>query len=333
MRVVFLDVTAPKPYDHHTLATAPQGGTESTVTRIAEGLAARGHEVTIGQNVRRLFSRTLPVGCEYVPYDYALKATRPDVVVCLRTPSLIPIARRIFPDAKPFLWLHDFNQNQILDSYPQLEGSGTRIICVSQTHKTRVASELISRIGVVKGVTVSYIYNPIADDLQPDATQVDPHKLVFFSSPHKGLDHALSLFKRLREFDPGFTLHVANPGYFPSADLRGHGDGLIDVGTLQHSEVVGHVRSALCVFHPNWVFPETFGLVHAEALAVGTPVLTTGLGANREIIDNPEFTCMERDPKIWIDRILKWRDERPKTRVNEEFRLSNVLDKWEEMIR
>jgi glycosyltransferase involved in cell wall biosynthesis len=326
-RILFLDVTAPKPYDFNTLQTEPQGGTESTVTRIAEGLAARGHAVTVEQRVREHTTQSTPV--IYKPESVTGKY---DAVIALRSPGVIPQVRSRWPDAKPFLWLHDFNQNEVVASYEKyLKGTGTKILCVSRTHKTQVASEMLTRIGLVEGVTVDFIYNPIADDLQPDAAPIDKHKLVFFSSPHKGLDHALYLFGRLQSFDPAFKLCVANPGYV--AGLANLPDGCIDLGKLAHPGVLQEVRSALAVFHPNAVFPETFGLVHAEANALGVPVLTSPLGANREVIQDANQIVNVRDEKAVIDKLLAWRDARPVVSGKPEFRLSTVLDQWEEKIK
>jgi glycosyltransferase involved in cell wall biosynthesis len=56
---------------------------------------------------------------------------------------------------------------------------------------------------------------------------------------------------------------------------------------LPHARILAEVRTALCVFYPNFVLPETFGLVLAEAQAVGTPVLTHDCGAVREILADP----------------------------------------------
>jgi glycosyltransferase involved in cell wall biosynthesis len=268
----------------------------------------------------------------YLPFDQLDQVQKsPFAVISLRNPSLNTYAATQFPNAKRLLWLHDFNQQEIVKAYPELKGTGTKIVCVSRTHKQLVADALISQIGVVEGLTATHVYNPIGDDLQPDSTPVDHKKLVFFSSPHKGLEHALYLFGRLRDIDPSYTLHVANPGYLPSAALEG--PGVVSLGTLNHSSVVGVVRGALAVFHPNLVFPETFGLVHAEANAVGTPALTAGIGANREILGSSSGQILDvRDEKLVVQTIQRWSRERPVVKGRDEFRLTNVLNSWEALL-
>lgn len=328
VRLVFLDSSNPKPYDAVTLETEPQGGTESTVTRIAEGLASRGYDVIVAQKGRTEAGQGK---ANYIGLDHLDQIQhRPHAVISLRSPSLVHWAIDKFPSAKRFLWLHDFNQQAVVQHYPELMGTGLKILCVSNHHKQVVASALLSQIPPpIQGVTVDYIYNPVAD-LEPDNTPVDPKKLVFFSSPHKGLEHALYLFSRLRDIDPAFSLHIANPGYLPS-DTRVL-PGLVNLGSLPHRPVINAVRSALAVFHPNLVFPETFGLVHAEANAVGTPVLTSHHGANREVLGDAGQTINVRDEKTVIDTILRWSAERPVVRGKPEFKLSNVLNKWEVLL-
>ena len=56
------------------------------------------------------------------------------------------------------------------------------------------------------------------------------------------------------------------------------------LGALPPAQVIEQARSALCVFMPNFLMPETFGLVFAEANAVGTPVLAHDCGAAREVL-------------------------------------------------
>lgn len=58
------------------------------------------------------------------------------------------------------------------------------------------------------------------------------------------------------------------------------------------------MRSALCLFYPQTSFAESFGLVIAEANAVGTPALLhAGLGANEEFASSTEQCVDGSDPE------------------------------------
>lgn len=329
-RIVFLDNTCPAPYDNETLITKPQGGTESTVTRIAEGLAATGrYEVIVAQHNRQDSSGG-NTAVNYTSFE-ALDQIHQDprAVIALRSPHLIPFAKSRWTDSKFYLWLHDFNQQDIVRFSEHI--AGTEIICVSDAHKTIVIDAVLRQVAEPK-FTVDHIYNPIADDLAPDTTDVDYRKLTFFSSPHKGLEHTLKVFAQLRRQDWKYRLIVANPGYMPDAkDLP---EGVESVGALPHHKAIELVRSSLCVFHLNDVFDETFGLVHAEANAVGTPVVTSTRGANSEVLSPAYQQCMDiRNERAVIARVQKWAEQgRPAVQCKPDFRLSAVISKWEALI-
>jgi glycosyltransferase involved in cell wall biosynthesis len=207
------------------------------------------------------------------------------------------------------------------------------------------------------------IYNPVDDDLKPDGSEVDTAKLVFFSSPNKGLALTLDAFQAARRVMPDLRLRVGSPGY---KSLRRAGmesvDGKIDgvewLGALPHARILAEVRTALCVFYPNFVLPETFGLVLAEAKAVGTPVLTHDCGAAAEVLADPRqilpitpavrlyeqaaqlFPNRARpliapwaarlglfDP--YVERVRAWRHGgRPTTEPDARFKLTAVAQRW-----
>lgn len=327
MRICFLDVTAPNPYDPITLHESPLGGTEATVIRVAEGLAARGHHVWVAQHERNECS---PVGnAVYCGLDIVAPGFDVDVVVSLRTTKLLPFAKKNFPKAKHFLWCHDFNQLELVQDAALLED--VKVLGVSRTHKTIIIEALLSQVRTVPGLTVDFVYNPISDFLAPNDTPRDDNKLVFFSSPHKGLENTFKVFKDVRRSIKGLRLFVANPGYMVKKFDRPKGVTML--GPIPHADMMLHLRQSFAVLHLNDCFPETFGLVHAEAQALGVPVLTASHGANAEILRPSRSQIVDvRDPKAVTERLLKWRAERPQVQCRDEFRLTNVLAKWESLL-
>ena len=122
------------------------------------------------------------------------------------------------------------------------------------------------------------------------------------------------------------------------------------------------VRSALCVFYPNFVLPETFGLVFAEASAVGTPVLTHDCGAASEVLADPRQLLpiapaarrYERVARLlpdalrpmlaaraarrgifepYVARVRAWLTDRPRTAPDPRFRLAAVTERWRTLLR
>jgi glycosyltransferase involved in cell wall biosynthesis len=200
----------------------------------------------------------------------------------------------------------------------------------------------------------------VDDALVPDGTAVDERKLVFFSSPNKGLDFTLDAFGYLRRRMPELRLVVGNPGYKAARAARGA--GVEWLGAQPQARIHAEVRSALCTFFPNFVIPETFGLVFAESHALGTPVLTHDCGAAREIVADPQQTLpLTRGHLLYeaavrplgpawrraasrlaaraglfdayLERIRAWRGgARPRATPDPRFRASHVMARWRSLL-
>ena len=71
--------------------------------------------------------------------------------------------------------------------------------------------------------------------------------------------------------------------YFDTSVAPLLGEDIEYIGEVGGQDKLELVGNALCLLNPI-LWPEPFGLVMIEALAAGTPVITTGLGAAPEII-------------------------------------------------
>jgi glycosyltransferase involved in cell wall biosynthesis len=204
------------------------------------------------------------------------------------------------------------------------------------------------------------IYNPIEDGLAPDGSPVDTNKLVFFSSPNKGLKFTLDAFRHLRRRMPELRLVVGNPGYKIRKSVLI--EGVEYLGPQPQARMHTQVRTALCTFFPNFVIPETFGLVFAESNAMGTPVLTYDCGSAVEVIgDRAQILPVTLADRVYerllshvspgwragparvaasmglfdafAERVSAWRNGgRPSVGPNPRFRLSAVVERWRELL-
>jgi glycosyltransferase involved in cell wall biosynthesis len=349
--VLFFDPSCQRPYDTRTLHQQATGGTEASVTRIADALGA-----FVMQH-----NRTEPYG-SYLPPG---RIAGIEHVILNRDSRALPRVRELYPEAKTYLWVHDQlnpgskRGRRLARTAQQLRDRSVTVICVSDTQRRGVEATLRSiRVDdVVRAVT---IYNPVNDDLVPDGSAFDERKLVFFSSPNKGLAFSLDAFRALRRRMPDLRLQVGNPGYKirKSAII----EGVEYLGPQPQERIHKEVRSALCTFFPNFVLPETFGLVFAESKAVGTPILTHDCGAAAEIVGDPqqvlpvtlaqrayETTFHSFSPRwrggparladsmgvfdAYIERIRAWRaGGRPVAAPDPRFRLKVVASQWRAML-
>lgn len=337
MRIAFIDLSCPQIYDHTALSSQGLGGTEASVVRLATALGARDHKVLVVQHLRTLEKSER--GVIYGSME-SLMGFRPEVVICLRDVRMLSFMAENFPDAKLFLWLHDLEElgaSQLTANIPLLKYTAPRIVGVSRFHKTGIIDCI--QVGA-KGetglpeYTVTYIYNPIDDELVADGRAYDKNKILFLSSPHKGLDHVLKLFALVRQKFPRVKLYVANPGYYKDKDRLP--EGVVPLGTRPHHEVIDELRTSLCLFYPNpdYFTRETYGLVAAEAQAVGCPPLVHPAGALNEIVTTKECFVDARNPREVLQRFRKWYVEgRPKVSLDLPTRTSQVVLEWEKEFR
>jgi len=345
--LLFFDPLCPRPYGEASLRQGALAGTEASTVRIAEALDA-----WVAQH-----NRTEAQG-RYRPPSAVAHVRR---VVVLRDPRALKAAARLFPGARLTLWVHDriepgsSRARWFTAAAPELRRLQPDVVCVSDYQRERVAATLAGIPGCAQ-LAVRRIYNPVEDAIVPDGTPVDPTKLVFFSSPNKGLRFALDAFRALKRRMPDLRLCVGNPGYksFAAARLA----GVEWLGSLPHARVLAEARTALCTFSPNFVIPETFGLVFAESRALGTPVLTHDCGAAREVLgDTGELlpvtwaqrayeAPLHRLEPFWravparladrlglfdryIERVRCWRNGgRPRVGPDPRFRLSVIAAEW-----
>lgn len=349
--VVFFDPVCSCPYDTETLRRQAMGGTEATVVRVADALGA----LVVQHNRASASGRYLPPR-----RDPAI--TR---VIVNRDSRALRTVRELYPNARIHLWLHDRVRprskrgRRIAEDANILRDLGVHVVCVSDTQRHAVEAAL-RWMGVADRVPACTIYNPVDDELRPDGSPVDDRKLVFLSSPNKGLKFTLDAFRAARRAMPDLRLIVGNPGYKMGevAPL----DGVEFLGPQPQERIHAQVRTALCTFFPNFVIPETFGLVFAESQALGTPVLTHDCGAALEILRDPAQvlpvtaakrvyegllggcpTGWRRWPArmaaglglfdIYVERIRAWRaGARPVTGPDPRFRLSAVTERWHEIL-
>lgn len=344
MNLLFVDPKSDDPYDGQSLEREPVGGTEASLVTVAEGLA-RDHSVVVEQK-GRVQPYCSPAGPQYLPMHSprAFRGEPADAVVILRRMRLAPVYRRRFPRARLFLWIHNWQRPEVIWKRVALARSRCAVIAVSDA-LARASDRLINGgparllgtlVGAGAKIPVHRIYNPIDDGLQVVPTLVDLDRMIYFSTPNKGVGQVLEVFEAVRKAIPPMRLDLAGSSaevlelYAPGCTRR---PGISVLGRLPREQVLERVRTALCVFYPQYQHPETFGLVFAEANAVGTPVLAHDFGAASEVLGDPRQIVDARDQAAVTARVARWRDgARPQVNGRPEFRSSAVLAEWQRLL-
>ncbi|REL33981.1 glycosyltransferase family 4 protein [Thalassotalea euphylliae] len=271
-KIVFFDPCCPEPYSQESIKTGAIGGTESTALHISNALG-----VPLIQH-----NRTQVCGNCYPDMHFE----QVDTLVVLRDAEKLYQLSLLYPKAKLFLWCHDLlylgsdRAEKLVNALCDFTQQVT-IVAVSEFHRQQIESTL-AQAGLTQH-SIIRIYNPLSPNIRKDrAKKTINGKWVFFSSPHKGLENALDAFEYIRKKRPHVRLYIANPGYQNvNTELP---EGVINLGKLSPAEVYSHVQTAELVFYPNFVYPETFGIVFIEANYLGTPVLTHPIGAACEVL-------------------------------------------------
>ena len=329
LSVAFIDSFSPRPYDADTMREGALGGTEASIVRLAEGLAGRAR-VSVFQRAASgdVESRS---GVRYRAMgdlDHLAREDRHDFVVIVNSPKILAYWRRRNPDSDLLLWLHNYPGRHARDLGKTVERCDARLVTVSRSHERVIRLFARRMSGVELGERLLSIYNPL-EPLEADDTPRDPDKLIFASSPHKGIEQVLAAFETVRRARPSAWLALANPGYW--RDERASGRyGVRFLGRLSHPELIRELRSSFCVFYPQSRFAETFGLVMAEANAVGTPVLAhRELGANDEVLSDGAQLVAADDQDAVVSRMLDWWSNGPPVvRRNPAFDVDRVAENW-----
>ena len=330
-KILIIDSVATAAYDGMTLKTQGLGGTEASVIRVAEALAAV-YKVFVAQTAREQIG--LYKGVVYLPFDYKNIGSAPDadVIINVRALKILPKLRRLFSKADIYLWMHCNPGKRLKRMADICVQTRTTIVAVSNYHR-RVLAEYCRRYQCGSRLPpIVRIYNPVVVHNTPHIKR-QPYKLVNFSSPHKGLGEVLRYFQYCRQQRPELQLFIANPGYL-AWDIDGDKDGITHLGSLPQRELHRHVQESGCLFYPQTSFAETFGLVYAEAQALGTPVLCSDIGSAREIVGREGGRVLSETNERSVFAVLEsWLDvAMPSAKENPDFSTAQVCLAWRSLI-
>jgi glycosyltransferase involved in cell wall biosynthesis len=140
--------------------------------------------------------------------------------------------------------------------------------------------------------TIDVVYAGVPDDLF-DLERREEGYILYFGRIdifHKGLDVLLDAISRLAREKSGLRIRIAGRGKDAAAlaklvGLQGLGDIVEIMGEVTESE-----RQALFAGASVQVMPsrfEGFGMVAAEAMAAGVPLVAASVGSLPEVVDTP----------------------------------------------
>jgi glycosyltransferase involved in cell wall biosynthesis len=288
MNVVFV-ATQCLPFHSGSLNERPLGGTETAVIRLSEALHRRKHSVTVVTS----HSEPPPSDPVYVSFQQGLKLQACDVLIAVRgwQPVFwpLPASVRLFWtgdsfDAFPTLGIGDARVQNRLDALLAVSDWQADVLC-SRSGFPRTKAWVIRN-----GVHLQ--------DFSGEESRVRK-RLIYSSTPLRGLAHVPELYRRLKGLHPDAELHVfsgyqvydAGRGYDPtheqrwqqmSAELNQLPDCYVKSNVVQSRLAREFMRSSV-LFYPN-TFDETSCITAMEAQAAGCAIVTSKRAALPETV-------------------------------------------------
>lgn len=259
---------------------------EQLVGLLTEGLVARGHDVTLYATAN---SRT-PARLRSVhPRGYDEEDEMWDWYRAESFNAALAFEHAAEHDV---IHAHDFQF--------ALPFAGVTATPLVDTPHTEIAPEVMTAYRQRPSVHVvtGSAYQRRSLGKRPNVSVI-PHGIAFDRFPigERAGGHLLFLGRMLADKGPaqairiaqaaGMPLILAGPaqdGYDVRAEAEVDGDRIRWVGRVDPQERNRLLAGAVALLFPL-VYPEPFGLVLVEAMACGTPVLATELGAVPEIVD------------------------------------------------
>ena len=301
------------------------GGTETVIDNLARGLAARGHEVhlfTVGTSTcpvhrHRLYREpVVPMGRCLAEAAHAIAAydalADMEVVHDHTVLGALVATRRHFP-VPVVVTNHGPFDAEARRVFARI-GQEATVVAISHDQARRA-------LGVPIGAVIHH-----GVDLAAYRPGPGGDALVFVGrmSPDKGVDRALRIAHAA-----GRPLHIVakmrepdERQYFQAEvrPLLGADDDLS--GELDLPGRIGLLRGAHALVNPiDW--PEPFGMVMIEALAVGTPVIAFDRGAASEIVTDGVTGCLVADEAAAVAAVARvGRIDRARCRREAEARFS-----------
>ncbi len=297
-----------EPWNPDTLRKSGLGGTETCVIKIAEELGARGWRVVIygepGDWQGRKVGNVEWYHSSYFHPDQPFTA-----VVGVRFPPIFDA--NVNTQAK-LLWLHDVNVGDIryFDGHDRFNEVDA-IITPSDWHALHTR-----RVYGESSATPIVIPNGFDRDVfchsESDSMARDPNRMVYASSPDRGLERLLDLWPEIKKQMPNAWLEIfygwdtidaiINDGaaHAPQLlsfkkrivemieNLGGKEGGIFWRGRVSQETLSSSLRRASVMPYPA-NFMETFGIVFVQAMTAGCIPVVPDLGALPDLVGDPHL--------------------------------------------
>jgi glycosyltransferase involved in cell wall biosynthesis len=303
MKIAFIPGSC-APFHGQTLEERPLGGIETAVIRLAQALERLGNRVFVFTHIDAP-PVTRPL---YLPLRALGDLGSVDVLISVR--ELLPLFAGVAATSQ-FFWTGD--------SYNQLQhlGLGDRRTIKATNALLAVSNWQADRLCSVSGYPRDKVWilrNGHEAQLFTGTEERTPKRLIFSSTPYRGVEHFASIFPAIQNEHPDAELHIfsglkvyeGTGSYTDSLEAQ-YKPVMAKLATIKGVTVHGNVlqrdlarefmKSSILAY-PN-SFEETSCITAIEAMAAGCVVVTSRRGALPETIGDAGM-FVDGDPKSSI---------------------------------
>jgi len=295
-----------EPWSPESLREGGIGGSETALVQVATRLAARGHHVRVYSSaVEGLYG-----GALYRPFTAWDPTEEVDLLIVSRLAHVFD--NPMVGAKQSALWCHDHSYPDVLTE--ERASKVDRIVVLSDWHRKRFAKLYPftrRRLRVIRnGISLREIET--GENRYSHASRkfsARRPRVIYSSSPDRGLEVLLDVWPRIREQAPKAELHVfygfetidrmssSNPSLqmlkrsllTKVAQLGGEKGGVYLRGRVGQVELADEMQRARVLAYPT-AFLETSCITAMEARAAGLPIVTSDLGALRETVGEHGYT-------------------------------------------
>lgn len=281
-----------EPWSPDTLAKGGMGGSETMLWGMAKRLRGLGHRVRVYGHATRSMEGVYD-GVEW--FDASkFKNLKCDVLVTSRRPDAVDDQHNVEAAAR-VLWVHDIHVGEGLDAARDVKLD--RILCLSEWH-TDYFLRCYPRLDPKKVLVTRNGVDLARFDHTVDR---NPKRVVYSSSPDRGLLNLLNVWPAVLREEPEAELHVyyGFENWQKAAEMNQDRGQLAAIRHLQnvlkatprvtfHGRTSGDelalefLKSGVWAY-PTW-FSETSCITAMEAQCAGLHVVTTALAALKETV-------------------------------------------------
>lgn len=321
------------------------GGTELVVSLLCEELTARGHEVTLFASGDSQTSANLVSNCTKslrIANELRTRWAAYELALCLelekRKDEFDVVHNHMGWLSLPFLRTLDLpsvttNHNNVKDYCRAIYEtcSDLPFVAISESYRQQNYPDKLNYVATV--------YNGIEIDKFKFNENAKRDYLLFVGRlcRDKGADEAIRIARGIgMPIKVAGKVDAADKQFFdrevkPLLDLP----GVEFIGEVDFEQKVDLYANAYAVIYPI-AFEEPFGLVMAESLASGVPVMALNRGAVAEVLTDGETAVIGKSPEELVRRfyeIEKISRITCRKRAEENFSAERMVDGYEEVYR